>query len=53
MKNKRTNTLYENSNFGKWIEQKPKNVICDYDDYAVDMNGDRVTITFSIERGLK
>ena len=48
---KKTNTLYTNSNFHKWLKQKPKNVECDYSDLSVDMMGDRATITFYINRG--
>ena len=44
-----TDDLYMDSEFGKWLEAMPSNVETDYSEFNVDMQGTRVTITFSIE----
>ena len=40
--------LYAESSFGEWLSDMPTNVQCNYSEYDVDMQGTRVTITFSI-----
>ena len=51
MKNQKTETedLYEDSEFYKWLQMRPSNVDVDYNPHYVDMNGTRVTITFTID----
>tara|TARA_B110000977_G_scaffold187441_1_gene254564 strand:+ start:1041 stop:1214 length:174 start_codon:yes stop_codon:yes gene_type:complete len=46
---KLTENLYRESEFYQWLEKRPANVYCDYNPYYVDMNGTRVTITFTID----
>ena len=46
---KMTDDLYRESEFYQWLEKRPANVYCDYNPYYVDMNGTRVTITFTID----
>ena len=44
-----TDTLYEQSVFGEWLKTLPPNVKHTFKDYDVDMNGERVAITFYID----
>jgi|DEB0MinimDraft_6_1074348.scaffolds.fasta_scaffold12647_5 hypothetical protein len=51
MRNQKTETedLYEDSEFYRWLQTRPSNVDVDYNPHYVDMNGTRVTITFTID----
>lgn len=49
MKKKVTDSLYLDSAFGEWIEQCPANVIENYSEYNVDLQGKRVTVVFAID----
>ena len=44
----KTNDLYEHSEFTHWLSQMPSNMHCSYREENVDMQGTRVTVTFSI-----
>lgn len=44
-----TETLYLDTEFGKWLDNRPSNVETSYSEFDVDMQGNRVTITFTIE----
>jgi len=46
---KETESLYKDTEFGKWLEAMPKNVKSNYSSFNVDMEGTRVRITFFIE----
>jgi hypothetical protein len=45
----KTETLYADTEFSKWLDSMPSNVESDYSEFDVDMQGTRVTITFTIE----
>lgn len=49
MNKKVTDSLYLDSAFGEWIEQCPANVIENYSEYNVDLQGKRVTVVFAID----
>ena len=42
-------SLYKDTEFGRWLEAMPENVKSDYSEWNVDMGGTRVTVTFFIE----
>ena len=46
---KQTESLYKDTEFGKWLESMPKNVKSNYNEWNVDMGGTRVQVTFFIE----
>lgn len=45
---KDTENLYQDSIFGEWLDDMPKNISCNYDELNVDCSGNRVEITFFI-----
>ena len=44
-----TEDLYNDSEFYRWLQMRPSNVVVDYNVHCVDMGGTRVTITFTID----
>lgn len=44
-----TESLYKDSEFGKWLQAMPENVKSNYSELNVDMGGTRVEIIFFIE----
>ena len=46
---KQTESLYKDTEFGKWLEAMPKNVKSNYNEWNVDMGGTRVQVIFFIE----
>ena len=46
---KKTESLYKDTEFGKWLEAMPENVKSTYKEWNVDLEGTRVSVTFYIE----
>jgi len=49
MNKEKTDSLYQDTEFGAWLDKIPGNVDTDYSEFSVDNAGTRVTITFTIE----
>jgi len=49
MNKEKTDSLYQDTEFGAWLDKIPGNVETNYSEFAVDNGGTRVTITFTIE----
>jgi hypothetical protein len=46
---KKTESLYKDTEFGKWLEAMPENVKSTYNEWNVDSEGTRVSVTFYID----
>ena len=44
-----TETLYADTEFGKWLDAMPSNVKSNYSEFSVDMHGTRVEVLFWID----
>lgn len=45
----RSESLYKDTAFGRWLEKMPKNVASNYSEMKVDMGGSRVEVTFYLD----